>query len=82
VGTEEVEESWATVWLISSIVHKFNPLFAHSAKRRFKDLLAVAASYPVRSSNPHLSKASSVMSAILRLKSTDPEVAILLSLKD
>ena len=76
VATEEEEDSRARGCVICSTVHIFNPLFDHSAKRRFKDRLAVFASYPVRNSNPHLSKASSVISAMSRLKSTEPEVAI------
>ena len=76
VATEEEEDSRARGCVICSTVHIFKPLFDHSAKRRFKDRLEVAASYPVRNSRPHLSKASSVISAMSRLKSTVPEVAI------
>ena len=50
------------VCVVCSIVHWFKPLFAHSANIIFIDLFAVTRSYPVRSSSPQRSKASSINS--------------------
>jgi hypothetical protein len=76
VATEDDVEYCTSVCVTCSTVHKLRPRFAHSAKSRFKERRAVRASYPVLNSLPHLSKASSVISAMSRLKSTDPEVVI------
>ncbi|MAK52318.1 MAG: hypothetical protein CMG85_24320 [Marinobacter sp.] len=44
VAMEEEEESRAKVNVFCSTVHRFKPLFAHSANNKFKERLAVAAS--------------------------------------
>tara|TARA_R110000737_G_scaffold172934_1_gene198452 strand:- start:251 stop:727 length:477 start_codon:yes stop_codon:yes gene_type:complete len=80
VEIAEDEDSRAKLRVFSSTVHKLRPLFAHSANKRFKDLRAVAASYPVRNSSPHLSNASSMASDMFKLKSAEPEVAMLISI--
>ena len=44
VAIEEEEDSRAKVSVFCSTVHRFKPLFAHSANSKFRERLAVAAS--------------------------------------
>ncbi len=61
------------------MVHRLIPRLAHSDKRRFSERLAVRNSYPVRSSLPQRSKASSTISFKLGLNVVRPVVVIFLA---
>ena len=69
--------SHALALVPGSIVHKFTPRLAQSANMMFRLLRAVRRSYPVRSSRPARSNASSTSSVRSKLNAVAPDVVLI-----